>query len=74
MSTWLIIVVLAALVIVAGLALVLWWQYSDRAARWDIDIDRQWAEMQIEQLGREARAQMYRAVDEARSEQRPDRS
>lgn len=56
-----------------GLAVFVGWSHSAQAARWDLEIDRQWAEMQIEQLGREARARMRQAADEVRNEQRSDR-
>ena len=64
--------IIAGVLAVSGLAVFLWWSHSAQAARWDLEIDRQWAEMRIEQLGREARAQMRQAVDEVRSQQRSD--
>lgn len=51
-------------------AAFLLWPNSDRYERDQIDLDRQWTEMQLEQLAREARARMYRAVDDFRRDQR----
>lgn len=65
--------IIAGVLAAIGVAVFLWWPHSARAARWDLEIDRQWAEMQIEQLGREARARMRAAADEVRSQQRSDR-
>lgn len=65
--------IIAGVLAVIGVAVFLWWSHSAQAARWDLEIDRQWAEMQIEQLGREARARMRAAADEVRNQQRSDR-
>jgi hypothetical protein len=62
------LVVAALLVLLIG-CLVVWWARSERVARWNVNVDQQWAEMQLEYLGREARAQMRRVVEEARREQ-----
>ncbi|MFV0632735.1 hypothetical protein [Demequina sp.] len=70
MITALIVVGVLALVAVAALV---WWARSERGGLTMVDLDRQWTEMQIEQLGREARARMRAAVDEARAEQQRDR-
>lgn len=70
MITVLIIVGVLALVAVAAFV---WWARSERGGLTMVDLDRQWTEMQIEQLGREARARMRAAADEARAQQQRDR-
>lgn len=65
--------IIAGVLAVIGAAVFLWWSHSARAAHWNLEIDRQWAEMQIEQLGREARARMRAAAVEVRNQQRSDR-
>lgn len=67
-----VLAILGPLVLIA-IGVFLWWSHSGQAARSDLEVDRQWAEMQIEQLGREARSRMRAAVDEVRNQQRSDR-
>lgn len=59
-----------AILLIAAIALAAWLDEPTSPTKRDIDVDRQWAEMQLEQLARESRARMYRAADDARREQR----
>lgn len=70
MTVWL--AALALLLALIGIVVAMW-PTSNQVARWEIDLEREWSEMQIRRLARDARARMYRAVDEARDHQRPDR-
>lgn len=59
-----------AFLVMVLIALAAWLDEPPRPDKRDLEVDRQWAEMQLEQLARDARARMYRATDEARREQR----
>ena len=65
-EAWIALVLMLASII----GLVVWLERPQQPTFRDIDLDRQWTEMQLEQLARESRARMYRAADDARREQR----
>lgn len=52
--------------------LIVWLARPQHPTTRDIDLDRQWTEIQLERLARKSRAHICRAADEARCEQ-PER-
>lgn len=65
-----VVVVAFGLLALAAVVFLAWLIWPVGSVKTDIDGTREWAEMQLEHMSRDARARMRQAADDARKQER----